>query len=317
MRSSKYMPKPAASRQPAAKASAMSGRKVDSKPRTVDEYLATANAAQRRVLETMRRAIHAAAPGVEEYVGYGLAGFKLNGRPLLYLGAWAGHCALYAASPAMQTKFQKELKDFEVSKGTIKFTPEKSLPVALVKRLVKARIAENGRRKAARRSSLRTPKSGGKSRTSRSHTRTGVVMSENEIQSTRLLTHPRAKVFQAHADPAVLTQWWGPNGFTSTFHEFDFRKGGRCNFTFHGPDGNNYDNQWVFREVVPNERIDFDHVCPPIFRLIITLSDEAGKTRVHWHATFESAQVLAGIKPIIVPANEQNFDRLENVLAKI
>ena len=142
-------------------------------------------------------------------------------------------------------------------------------------------------------------------------------MSSNEIQSTRLIPHARAKVFQAHADPALLTQWWGPNGFTSTFHEFDFRNGGRWRFTFHGPDGKNYENEWVFREIVKNERIDFDHVSAPRFRLVITLGDEAGKTRVNWHATFESAQVLAGIKHIIVPANEQNFDRLETVLTKV
>jgi len=113
------------------------------KPKTIDEYLANTSAEQRVVLEKLRRTIHAAAPGVEEYIGYGLAGFKLNGRPLVYFGAWAKHCALYAASPSVQKKFQKELKGFEVSKGTIKFTPEKPLPITLVKKLIQARIAEN------------------------------------------------------------------------------------------------------------------------------------------------------------------------------
>lgn len=113
------------------------------KPKTIDEYLAAASEEQRVVLERLRRAIHAAAPGAEEYIGYGLAGFKFKGRPLVYLGAWESHCALYAASPAIQKKFAKELNGFAQSKGTIKFTPEKPLPVALVKKLVKARIAEN------------------------------------------------------------------------------------------------------------------------------------------------------------------------------
>lgn len=114
-----------------------------SKPKTIDEYLATASDEQRVVLEKLRETIHAAAPGTEEYIGYGLAGFKLNGRPLVYFGAWEKHCALYAASPAVQKQFQKELKGFELSKGTIKFTPKKPLPAALVKKLVKARMAEN------------------------------------------------------------------------------------------------------------------------------------------------------------------------------
>ena len=114
------------------------------KPRTIDEYLARAKPEQRAVLEKLLKAIHAAAPKAEECISYGLAGFKLNGRPLVYFGAWENHCALYAASPAVQKKFQKELKGFETSKGTIRFTPDKPLPAALVKKIVKARIAENG-----------------------------------------------------------------------------------------------------------------------------------------------------------------------------
>jgi len=113
------------------------------KPRTIDEYLARAKPEQRAVLERLRRTIHSAAPGAVEYIGYGLAGFKFNGRPLVYFGAWNNHCALYAASPAVQKNFQKELKGFHVSKGTIRFTPEKPLPMALVKALVKARLQEN------------------------------------------------------------------------------------------------------------------------------------------------------------------------------
>src|SRR6478752_43711 len=142
-------------------------------------------------------------------------------------------------------------------------------------------------------------------------------MNNTDIHSHRTVDADCATVFQAHENPALLTQWWGPNGFTSTFHEFDFRNGGRWRFTFHGPDGKNYENEWVYREIVHDERIEFDHVSAPHFRMVITLSDEAGKTRVTWDMTFESAQVLAGIKHIIVPANEQNFDRLETVLAKI
>jgi len=125
-------------------------RSTKTKPETIDEYLAQAKPGHRAVLKKLRRTIHAAAPGAEEYIGYGLAGFKFNGRPLVYFGAWENHCALYAASPAVQKKFQKELKGFEASKGTIRFTPRKPLPTALVKKLVKARIAENEVRSKAK-----------------------------------------------------------------------------------------------------------------------------------------------------------------------
>lgn len=141
-------------------------------------------------------------------------------------------------------------------------------------------------------------------------------MNDKTCLSARLIPHPREKVFAAHADPALLTQWWGPAGFTSTFHEFDFRPGGRWRFTFHGPDGRDYENSSVFREIVSPTRIAFDHISPPRFQLRIALQNETGQTSVTWDSTFESAQVLAGLKHIIVPANEQNFDRLEAVLAK-
>lgn len=122
------------------------------KATTIDEYLAATSPAQRAVLEALRRAIHAAAPGAEEYLGYGLAGFKHGGRPLVYFGAWKEHCALYAASPKTQAAFAAELRNFEVSKGTIRFTVEKPLPLALVKKLVKARVAENAARKPVKKS---------------------------------------------------------------------------------------------------------------------------------------------------------------------
>jgi uncharacterized protein YdhG (YjbR/CyaY superfamily) len=123
---------------------------MKSKPQTIDEYLARVNPEQRVLLEKLRHTVHAAAPGAEEYIGYGLAGFKFNGRPLVYFGAWENHCAFYAASPAVQKKFAKELKGFEASKGTIKFTSKKPLPIALVKKLVKARIVENNARTKAK-----------------------------------------------------------------------------------------------------------------------------------------------------------------------
>jgi uncharacterized protein YdhG (YjbR/CyaY superfamily) len=125
-------------------------RSTKARPTTIDEYLAEASAPQRAALERLRKTIHAAAPGAEEYIGYGLAGFKLNGRPLVYFGAWQNHCAFYPGSPAIQEQFQEELKDYSLSKGTVRFTTDKPLPAALVKRLVRARIAENAKQESIR-----------------------------------------------------------------------------------------------------------------------------------------------------------------------
>lgn len=113
---------------------------MTSKSLNTDDYLAKLPSDQRGALETLRRRILAAAPGAEEHFGYGLPGFKLDGHPLIYMGAAKNHCALYGSVPV---GFKEELKDFNVSKGTIQFTPEKPIPAALVKAIVKAKVAEN------------------------------------------------------------------------------------------------------------------------------------------------------------------------------
>lgn len=113
------------------------------KPRTIDEYLAPLPADQRAALQKLRKVIRAAAPRAEEYIGYGLAAFRLDGRPLVAFGAGANHCALYPMSSSTVADHKKELAAYETSKGTIRFLPSKPLPAALVRKLVKARIAEN------------------------------------------------------------------------------------------------------------------------------------------------------------------------------
>src|SRR5205807_10228971 len=112
------------------------------KPRTIDEYLATAKPDQRRMLAKLRKTIHAVAPNVEECISYGIPAFRLNGRALVFFGAWANHCAFYPGSSASLKKFRSDLKRFQISKGTIRFSPDNQLPVALVKKLVKARVAQ-------------------------------------------------------------------------------------------------------------------------------------------------------------------------------
>jgi uncharacterized protein YdhG (YjbR/CyaY superfamily)/nicotinamidase-related amidase len=111
-------------------------------PATIDEYLAGVKPDQRAVLEQLRRTIRAAAPKAEEGISYGLAAFRWNGRPLVAFGAGKNHYAFYPMSGGIVRSFQDQLKGFETSKGTIRFSTDKPLPAALVKKLVKARLAE-------------------------------------------------------------------------------------------------------------------------------------------------------------------------------
>ena len=116
---------------------------MNSKPRTIDEYLAGVSAEQRIALEKLRKTVRTVAPKVEECISYGIPAFRLNGRSLFFFGAWANHCSFYPGSSTMLKKFRGDLKGFQISKGTIRFSPDNPLPITLVKKLVKARIAEN------------------------------------------------------------------------------------------------------------------------------------------------------------------------------
>jgi uncharacterized protein YdhG (YjbR/CyaY superfamily) len=112
-------------------------------PKTIDEYLASVNVQHRDALQKIRQTIHVVAPKAEECMSYGIPAFRLNGRSLVYFGGWANHCAFYPGSSATLKKFRNELRDFQASKGTIRFSSRKPLPAALVEKLVKARIEEN------------------------------------------------------------------------------------------------------------------------------------------------------------------------------
>jgi len=128
------------------------------KATTIDEYLAGLSDEKRDVLERLRATIRTAAPGAEEYISYQLPAFRLDGKPLVAFGATAKHCAFYPMTGTTVEAHKEELKDYDISKGTIRFQAGKPLPAALVRKLVKARIAENAaqqQRQAADRGSRR------------------------------------------------------------------------------------------------------------------------------------------------------------------
>ena len=123
----------------------MAARK-EADPAAVEAFLARLPDDQRAALERLRSQIRAAAPEAVERIGYGMPMFYVGTTPLVGFSAWKNHCAFYGASGTLLDGFAKELEGYETAKGTIRFTPERPLPAALVKKLVKARLAEQAAR---------------------------------------------------------------------------------------------------------------------------------------------------------------------------
>ncbi len=115
------------------------------RPTTIDEYQAALNDDQRAALGKLRKTIRAAAPDAEECISYGVPAFRQNGM-LVGFGATASHCAFYLMSGTAVEAHKDELSAYDTSKGAIRFPAEKPLPAALVRKLVKERLAENAAR---------------------------------------------------------------------------------------------------------------------------------------------------------------------------
>lgn len=118
------------------------------------------------------------------------------------------------------------------------------------------------------------------------------------------------KVFAAMTDPERLAKWWGPAGFSNTFEICEIKPGGQWIFTMHGPDGHDYPNECRFEDILENEKIVINHVVEPHFVLTLSLSSVADGTLLDWYTVFENEKFVEAMKDILIPANEQNIDRL-------
>ena len=130
---------------------------------------------------------------------------------------------------------------------------------------------------------------------------------DREMVVSRLIDAPRDLVFKAFTSPEHVTQWWGPDGFTTTTREMDVRPGGVWRYVMHGPDGTDYPNRIDFREVVEPERLVYNHSGdspddPIRFETTVTFEDRDGKTALTMRALFETAavrdQVMRALKSV-------------------
>jgi len=137
-----------------------------------------------------------------------------------------------------------------------------------------------------------------------------------QLAIQRLFKAPRELVFRMWTEPEHIKNWWGPNGFTNTISKMDVHPGGGWELIMHAPDGTDYKNRSVFVEVVWLERIVFDHVSGPKYRMTVSFSDKGNDTLVDILMVFDSAEQLEQVIKVFRADEglQQNMEKLEAYL---
>jgi len=145
-----------------------------------------------------------------------------------------------------------------------------------------------------------------------------IVTASKELYVERLLNAPIDLVWEVWTNPDHIAKWWGPNGFTNTIHKMELLPGGEWKLTMHGPDGKRYPNKSLFIEIVPFEKIVFQHFNPHYLATIIFIPKEK-QTLLKWTMLFETAELFETVVKVF-KADEglnQNVEKLENYLEQL
>lgn len=139
-----------------------------------------------------------------------------------------------------------------------------------------------------------------------------------EMRITRTFKVSIELMWEMWATPEHIVNWWGPGGFTSTIHEMDFKEGGEWKLTLHGPDGTNYPNRSIFKEIIPLQKIVFEHFNPHFITTVL-FESKGEETQIDWTLLFDTAEM----RETIVKAHKadegqkQNVERLEKYLSNL
>lgn len=139
-----------------------------------------------------------------------------------------------------------------------------------------------------------------------------------EIITKREFNHPIDKLWRAWTAPDHLKVWWGPDGFTNTFHIHDLKVNGSWKFTMHGPEQGNYENEVVFKVIEPEKRLEWDRISQPYFYVTVVFDEIAHeRTSVTFKMKFYEQKMYDVIVKFAPQKNEENFDRLEAELDRM
>jgi uncharacterized protein YndB with AHSA1/START domain len=141
---------------------------------------------------------------------------------------------------------------------------------------------------------------------------------DRELLLSRTLKAPVALVWEVWTQAEHIVNWWGPDGFTNTINRMDFRPGGEWDLIMHGPDGTDYKNKSIFREIVRHKKIVYEHVSAPRFTATISFEEQGAQTLITWHMLFESAEeFIRTVKTFKADEGlKQNLEKLGRYLAQ-
>ena len=141
---------------------------------------------------------------------------------------------------------------------------------------------------------------------------------DREIRMVKTFAAPINIMWEAWTNPDHITNWWGPDGFTSTIHKMNIQEGGEWNMTLHSPDGTNFPNKSIFKEIIPFKKILFEHFYPH-FMTTVLFTSKGEETQVDWTLLFNTAEMRETIV-IAHKADEgqkQNMEKLEKYLSTL
>ena len=135
---------------------------------------------------------------------------------------------------------------------------------------------------------------------------------DRELRLSRMLNAPVELIWEVWTKPEHIANWWGPNGFTNTIHTMDMIPGGEWHLVMHGPDGTDYDNRSVFKEIIPFKKIVYEHASYPKILATIEFEAHGEQTLINWHMLFDSAEEFIAVakKHGAEEGQKQNVEKL-------
>lgn len=139
-----------------------------------------------------------------------------------------------------------------------------------------------------------------------------------EMRITRTFNAPIDLLWKVWTDPEHIVHWWGPNGHTNTIHTMDFREGGEWRLTMTGPDGTEYPNRSIFKEIVPQRKIVFEHFNPH-FITTVTFEAKGKTTHLEWSVLFDTEEMYETVVKTFKAeeGQKQNVEKLEQYLSQL